>query len=497
MAVVELATTNASFPLSNNTTYFLPPLARAISQTTAYTSPGNTASDLQLVIAGQVIANSNAIFLSNGTNTGSAAITVLDTGVVTSTTNTGIALDTGDNLLLNFGTVTALGNVAVFARQGLTSTIENHGAISYVGRDQTTFGHAISTGNTAEEVRVINSGTISTSREQPAILDDSNLGSFELRNTGTVSSNGNAVEVETVAATIWNDGILDGDVVLGPLADSLTTGGTILGDVALGNGADKLVMTGGAVIDGTISAGDGNDTLRGAASGDEIAGDAGDDVISGGGGSDTLDGGIGRDTLRGQAGDDEIETGGWTDVAYGGAGDDVITSSAGDDTLKGGSGDDSITGGTGDNVIKGGNGEDVLEGGDGFDNISGGAGDDSLDGGRFGDTLKGGGGNDTAIGGVGNDQIGGGTGNDTLTGGTGGDRFVFAPGWDVDRVTDFADGSDRLDLSAFNLANFADLTSSYSVQARSGAVLIDFGDGDMLFVEGLGIASFSGADVIF
>jgi Ca2+-binding RTX toxin-like protein len=52
-------------------------------------------------------------------------------------------------------------------------------------------------------------------------------------------------------------------------------------------------------------------------------------------------------------------------------------------------------------------------------------------------------------GGSGNDQLFGGLGNDPLTGGTGADRFVFDSALsrtNIDRITDFAKGSDKLVL---------------------------------------------------
>ncbi|MFN9599814.1 MAG: bluetail domain-containing putative surface protein, partial [Dolichospermum sp.] len=58
--------------------------------------------------------------------------------------------------------------------------------------------------------------------------------------------------------------------------------------------------------------------------------------------------------------------------------------------------------------------------------------------------------NNTLIGTAGNDYINGGAGRDTLTGGTGSDTFVFqfgqSPVSGADRITDFAIGTDKIDL---------------------------------------------------
>ena len=86
------------------------------------------------------------------------------------------------------------------------------------------------------------------------------------------------------------------------------------------------------------------------------------------------------------------------------------------------------------------------------------AGDDSLDGGRGDDLLVGGGGSDTLTGGGGVDQLRGGggadvldgkAGQDVMTGGPGADVFAFSVlDGNVDRILDFAEGEDRLDLGA-------------------------------------------------
>ena len=57
------------------------------------------------------------------------------------------------------------------------------------------------------------------------------------------------------------------------------------------------------------------------------------------------------------------------------------------------------------------------------------------------------------------DVLQGGTSDDTMTGGTGADTFVFASGHGSDTITDFTDGEDTIDLSAFtSITGFSDLT---------------------------------------
>ncbi|MFM6266062.1 MAG: Calx-beta domain-containing protein, partial [Dolichospermum sp.] len=64
--------------------------------------------------------------------------------------------------------------------------------------------------------------------------------------------------------------------------------------------------------------------------------------------------------------------------------------------------------------------------------------------------ITGNSGNNTLNGGLGNDTLNGGAGADILTGGVGSDIFVFqfgqSPVSGADRITDFAIGTDRIDL---------------------------------------------------
>ncbi|WP_270937354.1 calcium-binding protein [Falsiroseomonas oryzae] len=290
-------------------------------------------------------------------------------------------------------------------------------------------------------------------------------------------------------------------------------------------GADLLLGRDGADV---LQGGAENDVLDGGAGDDSLAGGAGDDVLAGRGGSNTLEGGTGADrfvigagpgtdriedfdaaggdrvdvsalglTLRAlvqglagatadasgvtvtfagrsllfagvadaatlqvqdfirtvlpQSGGDVTVLGGEAGAAlFGGDGHDVLLGGAGDDRLTGRLGDDALDGAAGADSLNGGWGNDVLFGGDGDDVLTGAVGDDFLDGG------------------AGNDVIEGGPGTDCLTGAAGADIFVFrARDGEMDRVTDFEEGVDLIDiralvavtLSAGNLADHIRITS--------------------------------------
>ncbi|MDI7861320.1 hypothetical protein MRS76_05070 [Rhizobiaceae bacterium n13] len=186
------------------------------------------------------------------------------------------------------------------------------------------------------------------------------------------------------------------------------------------------------------------------------------------------------------------------------AGSDAITGSnaadyllglAGADTIMGGYGIDTILGGVGNDKLFGGYGADRIEGGNGGDLLNGGNGEDKLFGGLRADKLYGGAGNDGVYGGEGTDTLDGGAGNDLLQGGVGGDQFVFKTGYGIDRIADFQDGIDKVNLKGVSsIANFADLQEH---MAQVGAsVEIDFDGGDVLKIADTTIAELDKGDFL-
>lgn len=253
-----------------------------------------------------------------------------------------------------------------------------------------------------------------------------------------------------------------------------------------------------------ITGGMGNDLLVGDEFANVLMGGPGDDNVLGRGGGDFLDGGIGSDTLSYTY----VRTGISVDLGLhtavgGGTESDTIFNF---ERVKGGSGDDVVTGDSQVNFLEGLDGNDTLLGGGGRDTLDPGRGLDTLDGGAGRDTvkydtnatvrlsdhigyatgwgaavdgdtlvgiefvggsefrdslwgdskrniIKGNAGDDDVAGFGGNDILAGGEGVDTLTGGVGSDNFVFASqadsgiGLERDRITDFEQGSDKIDLS--------------------------------------------------
>lgn len=227
--------------------------------------------------------------------------------------------------------------------------------------------------------------------------------------------------------------------------------------------------------------------------------------IDGADGDDVINAGQGEDTVTGGNGDDSIAGGLDADLLSGNNGEDFIWGGSENDTISGGDHADHLFGGSGDDSIDGDGGHDSLVGEGGRDTLSGGSGDDTLMGGHWKDVLYGGDGEDVLNGENGNDTIEGGAGKDIVTGENGKDVFVFRSGdlidvddlsgtWaekdaQLDVVTDFEIGNDKLDFSDFSgVDSLADLGATSKtidgnqyfyviVPATNERVLVDVEDG--------------------
>ena len=188
------------------------------------------------------------------------------------------------------------------------------------------------------------------------------------------------------------------------------------------------------------------DVLIGDDDSNHLEGFAGDDVLRGGGGYDEMEGGAGADTLDGGGGIDSISY--WFS-------DEGVTVSLAAGTGEGGHA-------RGDMIIdveeiRGSNHPDVLVGDDNGNTLSGRDGDDELHGGAGDDRLFGDAGADRLHGGPDADWL---YGDDYDSNDGSVDVFVFEPGNGEDHIIDFADNEDKIDLRAFNLTGFDELSLS-------------------------------------
>lgn len=200
-------------------------------------------------------------------------------------------------------------------------------------------------------------------------------------------------------------------------------------------------------------------------------------------------------------GSDDIVTGtNYNDTFNGGGGNDRIAGGNGDDTIHGNDGNDIIWGDSANNAVANDNGQDSLYGDAGNDELHGGNGKDYLNGGTDDDKLYGDNGTDTLDGGAGVDTLYGGNGGDVLIGGGQADTFVYLtktnssvddspyvagdPGtagapqspnafqawskpWDI--ITDFASGTDKIDLAQLPLTGGDNLVTDLIWRGAQGS----------------------------
>jgi Ca2+-binding RTX toxin-like protein len=311
-------------------------------------------------------------------------------------------------------------------------------------------------------------------------------------------------------------------------------------DQIFGLGGDDHLISGGGVDD-VLWGGTGNDLLESYAWHNELYGEAGDDTLlmglPGAGQDGIADGGAGNDVIRvfgeregsavGGDGDDRLIVDGEVPDADGGAGSDRIMIFGSSVHVDAGDGDDRmdaaseleshVLGGAGNDRIitddreepgggfyrltihnvEGGAGNDTITAiGNGID-AKGGAGNDVLTGSNdatYGaDLLYGLAGNDRLVGRAGNDKLGGGHGVDVMSGGAGRDIFDVNAGdsgigmGKRDLITDFARGSDRIDLISIDaVAGGADQKFAFiGTRAFTAAgQLRFFHEGDHTVIQG-------------
>jgi Ca2+-binding RTX toxin-like protein len=276
-----------------------------------------------------------------------------------------------------------------------------------------------------------------------------------------------------------------------------------------GTATSPRIVSGTENID-FLFGGLGDDVLDGLGGNDQLYGGAGVDRLNGGTGNDTLTGGAGADIFVYDArlfgldtitdfvrGEDKIDLSGLgigdfatlqqvfssvgadarIDLAFDGTTESILIRNGAQLTAS----DFIFNTSTTARTVTGTNFSDTLFGGDGAD------------------TLTGGGGRDGLLGGAGGDRLIGGTGNDTLTGGTGADTFVYdARGFGQDTITDFVRGTDKIDLSALVIADFATLQRFISANGADAVIAFSFNDAfENIVIKNLSASALTASDFIF
>jgi Ca2+-binding RTX toxin-like protein len=295
------------------------------------------------------------------------------------------------------------------------------------------------------------------------------------------------------------------------------------GDDRLSAGGSGTGLTGSSGQTGDeLYGGNGNDRLTGGSQqlgrGESLFGGSGDDTLIGGTVGSELDGGSGNDYLRAQSAATGI-----TNFMSGGDGNDTLVGSSDRDIMLGGSGDDlyrvssslaeinEAAGGGIDRVVTtvdlnlssrsfnsdAGEIERIEVGSTLGLNVTGSASNNVIVGNVGADSLSGDFGADRLIGGAGNDLLSGDQGADILIGGAGEDTFVFSTGFGRDRVDDFVDGSDVIDLRSLDaITSFDDLVANQLKQVGQN-VWIE-GDGlDTLILRNVSLSTLSSDDFLF
>ncbi|MEP6067833.1 MAG: calcium-binding protein [Paracoccaceae bacterium] len=334
------------------------------------------------------------------------------------------------------------------------------------------------------------------------------------------------------------------DMILGSAGRNKLFGGA--GNDTLYGGEDEFEEINGGTGDDLIIASEGGDSLRGDAGNDTVdysgAGSAVtvklhkdtavsatyedniqgvenvigtdfDDKLVGDIGDNELWSGAGNDTINNLGGNDTIHTGTGEDFVLGssdgeqvilGNGDDVARTRGGNDLIEGGEGNDTLAGNGGEDTAFGGDGDDTFFMGSQNDTAFGGAGADTINGGFNADVLDGGADDDRVRGEAGMDQLNGGDGNDLLVGGANADTFWFfdTDATGVDRITDFQDGLDTINLSDWGFASDADVFALASMAGGANQhTRIDFTGGSggevrALVIENLDISDFDASDFL-
>ena len=322
------------------------------------------------------------------------------------------------------------------------------------------------------------------------------------------------------------DSALTSTWVFAPAGNSYQNNGHTLGFASFetlngGSGNDVFAFSGNATFNGTLSGGNGSNTLDDSGYGSgcsitltglgSVAGFNGSQAsISGG--FQNISGLIGSayvDTLTGRntpsswninvsntynsirtlgfsaveelVGGSNVDvftvTGNQTADLFGGQGDDIFNLASGaalNGSLDGQGGTDQLSYSAWNSTVTVNLASGTATGTSGIANIEsvlGGSGNDNLTADSLGDVLDGG---------AGNDSLTSGSGNDTLIGGPGNDTYHFTDNWGTDTVIELSGaGTDRLDFSSatsallFLINNGVTVTSGVNSATQSGGLNVE------------------------
>lgn len=383
----------------------------------------------------------------------------------------------GDNIGLSVGTATSSGNAIVIGGDsvldvlheavvavGNGSDITNRGTI-FVWEDVTSIGIQ-STGNNADIVNdgflkanvgfeihggtgnsVANSGLLMGYPGTVGVIFDTATGDKNrFENTGRMSVS-SAVQGGDGEETVINRGTMDGSIDLAAGDDTVRVERYVGGDVLMGDGDDRAIVTGkGDLV--SLSMEDGDDIL-------DLRLDKGLSL------STTITGGMDDDLYI-------VSSSHYLLQEFGGGGTDTVESSA-TFTLAAEFENLMLTG---TKSIDGtGNGKaNVLKGNDASNLLSGMIGADTLEGGK---------------------------GDDILTGGANIDTFVFHYHAGKDTVTDYIDGTDKINLHAYShgIEQFSDLDGR--IDQKGADVVITLEGGDKIRLENTDSNNLETTDFLF